>query len=108
VHPRRLSCFSRVVPGIPPGILRSQRAFWRNLPYLLSQRKLRGRWVCYHGREQIGDGAYDALIWECGRRGISDDAFYLGQIRRRELPPWESEEVEPLGPHHREAEPTEP
>jgi hypothetical protein len=94
--------------GIPAGILRSQQAFWRDLPSLLSQPKLRGRWVCYHEDERMGIGTYDDLIRECGRRGILDDAFYLGQIRPRELPPWEPEEVEPLGPHHREDDPTEP
>ena len=95
-------------PGIPPGILRSQQAFWRDLPHLLSQPKLRGRWVCYHGGERIGIGTYEELIRQCGRRGIPDDAFYLGRIRPRELPPWEPEDVEPLGPHHLEDDPTEP
>jgi hypothetical protein len=99
---------AEVAPGIPPGILRSQHAFWRDLPDLLSQRKKRGRWVCYHGSERIGIGSYDELIRECGRRGVPDDAFYLGQIRARELPPWEPEDVEPLGPHHREDDPTNP
>ena len=99
---------TEVAPGIPPGILRSQQAFWRDLPHLLSQRKLRGRWVCYHGDERISIGTYDDLIRECGRRGILDDAFYLGRILPRELPPWEPEDVEPLGPHHREDDPTEP
>ena len=68
---------SEDVLGIPPGILRSQEAFWRDLPHLLSQRKLRGRWVCYHGDERVGIGTYDELIRRCIRRGIPDDAFYL-------------------------------
>jgi len=72
------------------------------LPHLLSQRKLRGEWVCYHGGERIGIGSYEELIRECCRRGISDDASYVGRIRPQELPPWEPEDVEPLGPHHRE------
>ncbi len=93
-------------PCIPPGILRSQEAFWRDLPHLLSQRKLLGRWVCYHGNERIGIGTHEELIRECRRREILDEA-YLGRIRHRELPPWEPEEVEPLGPHHRDG-PTEP
>jgi hypothetical protein len=92
---------------IPPGILRSQQAFWRDLPQLLSQPKVRGRWVCYHGDERIGIGTYHYLIRECGRRGILDDAFYLGRIHPQELPPWEPEEVEPLRPHHLEDGPTE-
>ena len=99
---------SEDVLDIPPGILRSQEAFWRDLPHLLSQPKLRGRWVCYHGGERIGIGTYEELIREYGRRGIPDDAFYLGRIRPRELPPWEPEDVEPLGSHHREDEPAEP
>ena len=77
---------AEVASGIPPGILRSQQAFWRDLPHLLSQPKLRGRWVCYHGDERIGIGTYDELIRECGRRGIPDDAFYLGRIHPQELP----------------------
>ena len=99
---------AEIAEGIPPGILRSQQAYWSDLPDLLSQRKLRGRWVCYHGGERIGIGTYDDLIRECGRRGIRDDAFYLGRIRPQELPPWEPEDVEPLGAHHREDDPTEP
>ncbi len=40
---------AEVATDIPPGILRSQQAFWRDLPHLLSQRKLRGRWVATTG-----------------------------------------------------------
>jgi hypothetical protein len=100
--------FADGVPSIPPGILRSQHAFWRDLPHLLSQPKLRGRWVCYHGDERIGIGAYEELIRQCLGRGIPDDAYYLGRISPQDLPPWEPEDVEPLGPHHREDDPTEP
>ena len=99
---------AEVAPGIPPGILRSQQAFWRDLPHLLSQRKLREQWVCYHGDERIGIGAYRDLIRECIRRGIPDDAFYLGRISPHAIPPWEPEDVEPLGPQHRNDDPTEP
>jgi hypothetical protein len=93
--------------GIPPGILHSQQSFWRDLPHLLSQEKLRGRWVCYHGDERIGIGTYEDLIRQCRRRGIPEDASYLGRIRPRELSPWEVEDIEPLGPHHRQDDPTE-
>ena len=40
------------------------------------------------------------------RRGIAADAYYVGRIRPRDLPPWEPEEVEPLGRHHLEDSPT--
>ncbi len=94
--------------GIPKGILRSQEAFWRDLPQLLTQRKLRGQWVCYRHDERIGIGTYESLIRECLRRGLADDEYYLAIIRSRELPPWEPEDVEPLGPHHLEAYPEQP
>ncbi len=92
---------------VPEGIRRSQEAFWRDLPHLLSQRKLGGQWVCYHGDDRIGIGSYQALIRECLCRGLPDDSYHLDRIVPRELPPWEPEEVEPLGAHHREDEPTE-
>jgi hypothetical protein len=98
---------TEVATAIPPGILRSQEAFWRDLRQLLSQGKLRGRWVCYHSGERIGIGTHEELIRECRRRGIADDTYYLGCIRPRELPPWEPEEIEPLGHHHLENDPTE-
>jgi hypothetical protein len=94
------------VPSIPAGILQSQKAFWRDLTHLLSQRKLRGRSVCYHGDERIGVGTYEQLIRTCLGRGFPDDAYYLGQIRPQELTPWEPEDIEPLGAHHREDDPT--
>jgi len=93
---------AEVATGIPPEILRSQEAFWRDLQQLLSQRTLRGRWVCYYGDERIGIGTHEKLIRECRRRGIADDSYYLGCIRPRELPPREPEDVEPLGHHHLE------
>jgi hypothetical protein len=101
-------CGAEVAPGIPPGILRSQQTFWRDLPHLVSQPKLRGQWVCYHGDERIGIGTYEGLIRECGRREILDDAFYLGRIHPQEAPPWVPEDVEPLGRHHLEDDPSEP
>src|SRR5258708_4895025 len=39
---------------IPPGIRRSQEAYWRELPELLKTRRFRGQWVCYYGNERIG------------------------------------------------------
>jgi hypothetical protein len=83
---------------IPPGIRRSQEAFWRDLPQLLAQKKLRGKWVCYHGDERIGIGRYEDLIRECLRRGLRDEEYDLGVIEPHALPPWEPEEIEPLDP----------
>jgi hypothetical protein len=86
---------------IPPGILRSQQAFWRDLPQLLKNKRNVDKWVCYHGDERIGIAASDEpLIRECLRRGLPNDQYDLLIIRPRTFPPWEVEEVEPLGSWH--------
>ncbi len=87
--------------GIPPGILRSQQAFWRDLPELLRHRRNRGRWAAYHLDERIGVGAdHTKLVREIVRRGIAADDYYLGRIEPQDEAPWETIEVEslPRGP----------
>ena len=81
--------------AIPAGIRRSEESFWRDLPQLLSQRRLHGKWVCYHGDERIGTADDDEpLIRECIRRGISAAAYYLDVIEPHPLPPWELLDIE--------------
>jgi hypothetical protein len=92
---------------VPPGILRSQQAYWRDLPELLKDNRTRGKWVCYHGDERIGIGERTALIRETLRRGIPDDAYYIDGIQPQELPPWEDIEVEPVHPRVHEDIPPE-
>ena len=103
----RLLLEQEVAPGeegpgeVAPGILRSQQAFWRDLPELLKTKKNRDKWVCYHGDERIGIANDDVpLIRECLRRGLTDDVYDLFIIQPLDIPPWEPEEVEPLGPWH--------
>jgi hypothetical protein len=80
---------------IPPGIRRSQEAFWRDLPELLKQRKLRGQWVCYHGDERVGVSKDDAeLFRRCRERGLEESDFDVFVIEERETPPWEPEEMD--------------
>jgi hypothetical protein len=94
---------------IPPGILRSQQAFWRDLPALLRDRKNKGKWVCYHGDERVGIAPTGReLIGECLRRGLGTDECHLDVIEPRALAPWEVEEVEPLGPQHLDGYPPQP
>jgi hypothetical protein len=84
------------IPETPPGILRSQQAFWRDLPELLRNRRNRGRWVAYHGDERIGvDADRMKLVREIRRRGLSQDAYYFGRIEPQDQAPWEPIEVEP-------------
>ena len=83
--------------GIPPGILRSQQAFWRDLPELLRHKRNRGRWAGYHGDQRVGVGATRAeLIREILRRGASRDDYYVGRIVPQSEAPWETIEVEPI------------
>ena len=39
--------------SVPEGIRRSQEGFFRDLPRLLQDRKLHGRFVAYHGDERV-------------------------------------------------------
>jgi hypothetical protein len=56
---------------VPEGIRKSQEAFFRDLPELLKDRRLRGKYVAYHGDERIGIARDDVpLIPECLRRGL--------------------------------------
>jgi hypothetical protein len=55
---------------VPEGIRESQEAFFLDLPELLKDRRLRGRYVAFHGNERIGIAGDDApLIRECLHRG---------------------------------------
>jgi hypothetical protein len=83
---------------VPAGILRSQRAFWRELPKLLLDKSKHGMWVCYHGDEQVGIAESDVpLLRECARRGLREDEYDLNLIEPRQAPPWVPEEIEPGG-----------
>src|SRR5262249_37760758 len=39
-------------PPIPPGIRRSQEAYWRDLPQLVKLKSRKRLWVAYHGDER--------------------------------------------------------
>jgi hypothetical protein len=85
---------------IPPGIRRSQEAYWRDLPKLLKRTSRTRRWVGYHGDECIGFGASCAEVYQkCLRRGLSEDEFYVDRVEPRSLPPWEAEETESFFPY---------
>ncbi len=88
----------QVAPGIPPGILRAQQAFWRELPDLLSRKKWRGSWVLYHLDRRVGvNRDAEVLIRDCIRRSLPDDECYLAAIVANDGAPWEVEEVPPFG-----------
>lgn len=80
---------------VAPQMLRSQQAFWRDLPQLLERRKWRGQWVCYHGDERIGI-ARDTpeLVKKCLQLGLQRGDFYVGLIEERSNAPWVCEEMD--------------
>jgi len=78
-------------PEIPPGVLRSQQAFWQDLPELLKRKRNRGKWAAYHGSERVAIGRTDVEAYqECFRRGLKDEEFYVGKLEADPdgIPPW--------------------
>ena len=86
------------ISEVPPGILHSQEAYWRDLPELLNMKK-RGRWwVAYHGDERVGFGRSQAELYqECFRRGFKGDEVYIGRVEPHAEAPWEEIEIESFG-----------
>lgn len=61
---------------IPEGIRRSQEAFFRDLPGLLKDRKMRGKRIAYRGDERVKVGKTEEdVIRECIRRGLKSDEY---------------------------------
>jgi hypothetical protein len=85
-----------IAAQIPPGIRRSQEAYWRDLPQLLSLKSGKRQWVAYHGDERVGFGSTSAeLFQECMEsRGLKKEEFYVDRLEPRALPPWEAEAID--------------
>ena len=78
-------------PEIPPMVLRSEQAFWRDLPELLKKRRNRGKWVAYHGEERVAITRSDVEAYQaCFRRGLKPEEFYVGTVKADPdgIPPW--------------------
>ena len=79
---------------VPEGIRRAKEAFLRDLPMLLARKRLHGRWVLYHGDEQVRiSRRTDKLLRECDKRGLAEDDYYLGWIGPHSTDP-EDDEIE--------------
>jgi hypothetical protein len=75
---------------VPEGIRGSQEAFFRDLPELLKDRRLRGRYIAYHGDERIGIARDDKpLIRECLRRGLKPEEYDILIIEPQSAEPEE-------------------
>ncbi|HYV35786.1 MAG TPA: hypothetical protein VE988_08795 [Gemmataceae bacterium] len=103
MEPTARPAIAEPMEAVPAGILRSQQAFWRDLPHLLAQKKLRGHWVCYRGNERLATAPDNVpLIRKVVQLGIPDDEYYLGVIRPHHIAPWETEEIEPIKDIHKD------
>jgi hypothetical protein len=82
--------------AIPAGILRSQQAYWRDLPLLLKRRSSKRRWVAYHGDNRIGFADTSAELYHefLHQRGLRKDEIYVDRVEPRGLPPWEAEDID--------------
>jgi hypothetical protein len=78
-------------PEIPPMVLRSQQAFWRDLPELLKNKRNRGKWAAYHGGERVAIDRSDVEAYQkCFRCGLKHEEFYVGRLEAdpEGIPPW--------------------
>jgi hypothetical protein len=78
-------------PEIPPMILRSQQAFWRDLHGLLLDRRNHRKWAAYHGEDRVAIARTKADAYqECSRRGLNRGEFYVGKLDAHPdgIPPW--------------------
>jgi hypothetical protein len=70
------------------GIRKSKEAFLRDLPDLMRDPSLRGKWVVYHGDDRIGiDDDDEPLINECRRRGLAIDEYIIETIEPKHASP---------------------
>jgi len=76
----------------PPMIQKSIDAFRRDLPELLKTHE--GKWVAYHGDEQVGFGrTQTGLYQECFRHGLTRDDFVVAFVEPGAFDPDEQFEV---------------
>ena len=76
---------------IPPLVLQSQKAFWRDLPELLKVKRNHKTWAAYHGDERVAITRSDVEAYqECFRRGLKHEEFYVGRLKVDPdgIPPW--------------------
>jgi hypothetical protein len=78
-----------ISPLIQPAMLRAQRAFWRELPELLKNKRNHGQWVACHGDERVGLGKIRTELYQrCLQQRLQRGTFYIGKIEKTAIPPW--------------------
>ena len=77
---------------VPAGIRRSQEAFFRDLPEMLNDRRLLGKYVAYRGDERLKYGRSEIeVIRDCLRRGLTDDEYDIFVVEPQSAEPEEIE-----------------
>ncbi len=72
-------------------VLRSMRAFWKDLPGLLTNRRNHRKWAAYHDEERVAITRDDVDAYQaCLRRGLKSGEFYVGKLEPAPdgIPPW--------------------
>ena len=83
-------------PEVPEGIRLAQEAFFRDLPGMLADPRLKGRWVAYHRGERIAVGRRERdVLREVARRDISDDEYCTFVVREQWPEPEQAELTSP-------------
>jgi hypothetical protein len=63
---------------VPEGIRRARAAFLRDFPVLIADRRIRGKYVCYHNDERVAvNSDYFAMIRELVARNIPENASLI-------------------------------
>jgi hypothetical protein len=84
-----------VSPLILAPMLRAQRAFWRELPELLKNKRNHGQWVAYYGEERVSLGKTRTELYQhCLQQGRQRGTFYIGKIEEADIPPWVTSPLE--------------
>jgi hypothetical protein len=84
-------------PDIAPLILRSQQAFWRDLPGLLSDPRNHRMWAAYHGENRVAIARSEVDAYqECFRQGLNRGEFYVEKLEASPdgIPPWSTIECD--------------
>ncbi len=67
---------------VPEGIRRARAAFLRDFPVLIADRRIRGKYVCYHNDERVAvNSDYFAMIRELVARNIPENASLIIEAR---------------------------
>ncbi len=93
---------------VAEGIRKSQEAFFRDLPELLKDLRLRGKYVAYHGNERVKVAKSETqVIRECARRGVFQTTSMISSSSSLRDPNRSRSITHHLGTKHEDPRPPE-